>query len=229
MKTSSSSTNKVEPENFLDESFGNFLDCIKNEVYSLQVFIDTFHNNVSDLYETYDVIEKANIRSVLKLMILESGNLIRCKIILFTVNIENLLLIKYDHLIRGITESDIDKYYISKDAYLYLDSYQDTIDWNALSAQLSFYPTSSDIQFSKYLESELLKHESIKFTKFPKAISKEELLTILNSEFIKLAVTMLHFKRLTEKASTIALNYELCRNIISMLVKTYFVIRTIEY
>ena len=138
MKTSSSSTNKVEPENFLDESFGNFLDCIKNEVYSLQSFMNTFHNNVSDLYDAYGSIEKDNIRSVLKLMILESGNLIRCKIILFTVNIENLLLIKYDHLIKGITESDIDKYYISKDAYLYLDSYQDTIDWNALHSLATY-------------------------------------------------------------------------------------------
>ena len=71
---------KFENENFLEAAFGNFLDCIQNNVYSLQTYIDIFHDNVTSIYLTIENVEDKNIKEILKFVVMETDNILKSKI-----------------------------------------------------------------------------------------------------------------------------------------------------
>ena len=215
----------IKDENFLEESFGNFLDYIENEVYVLQTCINIFNNNIDIIYDEY---KNPNIndglRSLLKFLILESDSILRCKMIMFVVNIENMIINKHEMLINNIKAHSDMQYEISKEAYMHLDSYQDNIDWDSFNLAHIHFTSIKEMDLDGFLKSEYRKNSIIKFKKFQKTVSSDDLIMIINTAFMKLSLTLMHYKRITEKTKSLAINYELCKRIVSLLICVYFVI-----
>ena len=224
---------QCETENFLDAAFGNFLDCIKNLIYSLQKYLNVFYNDTNLIYVNYDRVKDKNIRSVLKFSVMESEEITKMKAIKFGVDVESLLYKKYESLLSNIrNDKEDNKYRISSEAYIYLDSYQSNIDWQKICLNPYIKKTKeheSIYDFISYMNNDFKTYGKINFTHNDREFSKDEVITILEGSFMKLSVTILQLKRMIENSNSMYTSALVCRQLITLIIITYYVVSTIQF
>lgn len=219
-----------ETENFLGAAFGNYFDCIKNSVYSLQKYIDSFHYTTGKFYLDYSSIDNQEMKDLFKFVLMEAEPIIKAKFITFAVEVENFLNKKYESLIQNIrTDENIsNRFYISNDAYMFLDNFQNEITSKGKNNPYNKKEEIDKIyQFKDFMEEEFALYENTKFKLNVTTISGKELAHFLDGAFMKVSATMITFKRMIEQSNSMYISASLCRSVISLLIVTYVVISTV--
>jgi hypothetical protein len=217
-------TNKSE--NFLQAAYGNYLDCIKNAVYSLQKYMDIFHYTMNDVYLDYGKIKDPKLRELFKFAILESESISKAKAVSFTIETESFLNKKYNALIDCIKADNDDRMYrVSEDAYLYLDQIVNNILFNQKEMNNPYNKVEDkkkDVyQFVDYMNQEFDRHRDMSFTYTDKPATKTEVLHLLSGIFMKLSTAMLTFKKSIEHSTSVYVSALICRQVITLLVASY--------
>lgn len=223
---------KFENENFLEAVFGNFLDCIQNNVYGLQTYIDIFHDNVSSIYLTIENVEDKNIKEILKFVVMETDNILKSKIISFAMDTDNLVTKKYEALLEQIkTDKEKHMYLISLDAYRYLDDFQNDIQSHLINTNPYFKKPggAQSYNFLEYMNYEFDTYKKLKFEKCGIPLSKDDLITVLDGAFTKVSVAMLQLQKQVENSDSMYSSSIICKKIITILIVIYEIVSTIEF
>lgn len=219
-----------ETENFLDAAFGNYFDCIKNSVYSLQKYIDAFHYSTGKFYLEYDSIDNQEMKDLFKFVLMEAESIIKAKFVTFVVEVENFLNKKYESLIQNIKldENINRRFFISDEAYMFLDKFQNDITAKGKNNPYNKKDSIESIyQFKDFMTEQFSLYENTKFGLNKTSISGKELVHFLDGAFMKVSVTMVNFKRMIEQSNSMYVSAVLCRSVISLLIVSYIVVSTI--
>lgn len=218
-------------ETFLEAAFGNFSDCIKNLVYGLQLYNDISHMNTNKICCEFDKVGDPTTKKILKFFIVEAENISKAKAIVFAMDSMNLLKKKYCILINKIkSDNSKNQYEISVDAYIYLTEFQEKINLNDIQKKKYKKKEDNDVyKFEKFMNDEFNKYCEIDFVKYNKALTKDQLISILNCAFDKLHDTMVCIQNMVDDSNSNYITACLCREIISILIATYSAVSTIDF
>nr|DAP43315.1 MAG TPA: hypothetical protein [Caudoviricetes sp.] len=213
-------------EDFLQMSFGNFIDYIKNEVYGIQTYVDVFYHTTREMQEQYNGIKNDTVKKLLKLVLVKHNEILLSKFISFTINNENMVCSKIETLIHGIDNVIDNSFNISFDGFLHLNE----CIYDAINIRNNFNPysrTDIDFDFESYLTKKLEEITNRKYENTVKNITGDELKEVIKLTFAKLSVAMLQLKRLMERSQTINTSATIAKVMIDLMLTAYVVCKTI--
>ena len=198
-------------EDFLQMSFGNFIDYIKNEVYGIQTYVDVFYHTTREMQEQYNGIKNDTVKKLLKLVLVKHNEILLSKFISFTINNENMVCSKIETLIHGIDNVIDNSFNISFDGFLHLNE----CIYDAINIR------------NNYLTKKLEEITNRKYENTVKNITGDELKEVIKLTFAKLSVAMLQLKRLMERSQTINTSATIAKVMIDLMLTAYVVCKTI--
>lgn len=213
-------------EDFLQMSFGNFIDYIKNEVYGIQTYVDVFYHTTREMQEQYNGIKNDTVKKLLKLVLVKHNEILLSKFISFTINNENMVCSKIETLIHGIDNVIDNSFNISFDGFLHLNE----CIYDVINIRNNFNPysrTDIDFDFESYLTKKLEEITNRKYENTVKNITGDELKEVIKLTFAKLSVAMLQLKRLMERSQTVNTSATIAKVMIDLMLTAYVVCKTI--
>ena len=216
-------------ENFLDLLIGNFYDCIRNYIYNFQLYIDALHTNVSNTLDTK--IENNKINQLLSFIVNEHENIIKYKGVAFANEVSELLRRKYNSMYEFIKDNDETvSYGLSSLACDFLNNFQDELVQLEIDrySKKTHEEISNTYNLTDYMESEFSRYKNFNFNDTNEICSKEQTLTLFNSIYMKLSVSMTQLRISCANSTSMYYTILTCRKIISLMMLLYFVLKTIK-
>ena len=222
-------------ESFIDIAVDNFSDSAIKEIYAIQKYVSILQVIHPHVYAKilHCPNHNDNEDDFINFMVAENENIFCLKGTGFAIAITDLLMRKYERLVREINYENGRIYYtISVNALKFFQSELSNINWHKIRLE-SFYTDEKIeelVRFDKYV-TEKYKYFSEKIkdiTVETKTLRQKEMLSLLDKEFMTITTCMLHLKEVTELSTDISRTAVVLRQIIDLVVLTHFIMKTIS-
>ena len=222
-------------ETFIEIAVDNFSDFVVKSLTSLQSYTNVLQFKNPGVYSkiVHCVNHNDEEDAFIRFMMAENENIFCLKATGFAIEITDLVMRKYEMLLRQINyEGKNVTYNMSTEAWKFFNSEIDTINWQRIRMEEFFTDKSLEelLQFDQYLEDRynFYKEKTKTFKKDDHDIDKDRMLYVLDNGFLKITSCMLHLKEIAELTRELAKSFIIIRQILDLIVLTYFIMKTIE-
>lgn len=227
------SKHEYTDETFIEIAVDNFSDYVVKSLTSLQSYTNILQFKNPSVYSkiVHCVNHNDEEDAFIHFMMTENENIFCLKATGFAIEITDLVMRKYEMLIRQINyEGKNVTYNMSTEAWKFFNSEIDRINWQKICMEEFFTDKSPEelLHFDQYLEDRYNFYKDKTFKKDDHDIDSERMLYVLDNGFLKITSCMLHLKEIAELTRELTKSFIIIRQILDLIILTYFIMKTIE-
>lgn len=227
---------QYDNETFLANILGNFRDFMFNSTRKLQTYFDIIDETTNKIYHLdsiNDNDEKNEFKKLHDFIVSEGYNITRAQVAFFINNYASILSARYEFFVKNIKKCpDNAKFKFSSEAFVALDNvlqYTFNENFDDFRYSKKTFSIYDYMDFTGYLKTELKNNSLTQFNLDKDPINKNELLAILDSEFLLLYMAIKKlFNEVLKSTSDTYIIIKCCREMIHIAATLYRIFGIID-